>query len=189
MILFVRHGETDWNKLGIMQGHLDTHLNETGKKQAENLKSYLEHEPIDLIICSPLKRAKETAEIINKGRNINIILDDRIKERDFGEFEGTFASDFDFNSFWSYKKNIEYKKAENIKYFFDRIYGFINSIKNSYPEKNILIVSHAGVSIPFKCYFDGIPSQETLADLKLGNGKYAKFFYSQPQQKQNKIKN
>lgn len=48
----------------------------------------MKNEKIDLILCSPLKRAIQTAEIINQGRNIRIIIDERVSERDFGEFEG-----------------------------------------------------------------------------------------------------
>lgn len=48
----------------------------------------MKNEKIDLILCSPLKRAIQTAQIINKERNIRIIIDERISERDFGEFEG-----------------------------------------------------------------------------------------------------
>jgi len=47
----------------------------------------LKNEKIDLILCSPLKRAKQTTEIINQGRNIKVMIDERISERDFGEFE------------------------------------------------------------------------------------------------------
>lgn len=78
----------------------------------------MKNEKIDLILCSPLKRAIQTAQIINKERNIRIIIDERISERDFGEFEGMPNTDFDFNAFWSYKQNLKYDKAENIRDFF-----------------------------------------------------------------------
>ena len=87
-LLFTRHGQTEWNVLGKVQGRADIGLNEKGKQQAEETRKTLENEKIDLIICSPLLRAKQTAEIINKNRNIPIIYDDDIIERDFGEFEG-----------------------------------------------------------------------------------------------------
>lgn len=66
-----------------------------------------------------MKRTKQTADIINKEKNVPIIIDDRISERDFGEFEGKPTTDFDFNGFWSYKQNEEYDKAENIRDFFN----------------------------------------------------------------------
>ena len=177
MVIYItRHGQTEWNVLKKVQGRADISLNEKGKEQAEITKKELEDVDFDLIICSPLKRAKETAEIINRDRNIPIIYDDRIAERNFGEFEGLLRDDFDFYGFWSYKKDYKYKEAENIKDFFKRIYGFIDSIKEEYKDKRILVVAHGGVSIPFGCYFTGIPDMECLLDLCIGNCEVKKYF-------------
>lgn len=161
-----------------VQGKADIELNENGIQQAEETREILKNEKIDLILCSPLKRAIQTAEIINRGRNIEMIIDERISERDFGEFEGMINTEFDFNAFWSYKQNLKYNKAENIRDFFKRIYSFLDSVKNEYVGKRILIVSHGGVSIPVKCYFDGVPDLETLLPLSLKNCEVAKYSYN-----------
>ncbi len=87
-LLLTRHGQTDWNVAGKVQGTTDIELNETGKKQAKKTGEKLLDYNIDVIIASPLKRAKRTAEIIRGNRNIPILLDEGIKERCFGEFEG-----------------------------------------------------------------------------------------------------
>lgn len=176
-IYVIRHGQTEWNVLKKVQGKADISLNEKGIEQAIQTKKELDNEKIDLIICSPLKRAKETAQIINENRNIPIIFDDRISERDFGEFEGMPTTEFDFEGFWSYKANKEYSRAENIVKFFKRIYNFLDSIKKEYPNKNVLIVSHGGVSIPIKCYFSEIPDMYSLLGLCLGNCEIAKYEY------------
>lgn len=178
-ILLTRHGQTEWNLLKKVQGKADIELNQKGIKQAEETRDYLKNEKIDLILCSPLKRAIQTAEIINQGRNIRMIIDERVSERDFGEFEGMPNTDFDFNAFWSYKQNLKYDKAENIKDFFGRVYDFLESIKNEYAGKRILIVAHGGISIPVKCYFEGIPNTETLLPLCLGNCEVAKYSYKE----------
>lgn len=177
-ILLTRHGQTEWNVLKKVQGKADIELNEKGIQQAEETREILKNERIDLILCSPLKRAIQTAEIINRGRNIEMIIDERISERDFGEFEGMINTEFDFNAFWSYKQNLKYNKAENIKDFFERIYSFLDSVKNEYVGKRILIVSHGGVSIPVKCCFDGVPDLETLLPLSLKNCEVAKYSYN-----------
>ena len=83
-ILLTRHGQTEWNLLKKVQGKADIELNEKGVKQAEETRDSLKNEEIDLILCSPLKRAIQTAEIINQGRNIKMIIDERVSERDFG---------------------------------------------------------------------------------------------------------
>ncbi len=176
-ILLTRHGQTEWNLLKKVQGKADIELNKTGIQQAKTTRDYLKYERIDLILCSPLKRAIQTAEIINQGRNIRIVIDERVSERDFGEFEGMPNTDFDFNAFWSYEQNLKYDKAENIKDFFRRVYNFLDNIKNEYAGKNILIVAHGGISIPVKCYFEGIPNAETLLPLCLENCEVAKYSY------------
>lgn len=74
-IYFVRHGQTEWNLKKRIQGRADKPLNEQGKQQAIETRQNLISKDIDLIICSPLLRAVETAEIINKDRNIPILYD------------------------------------------------------------------------------------------------------------------
>ena len=177
-ILLVRHGQTDWNKEKKIMGRCDVSLNEEGLRQAEETSNNLVNERIDLIICSPLKRAEETAKVINKNRNIPIIFDERIIERDFGEFDGMSAIDLDRIDLWDYYKNEKYQKAENIQDFFTRIYGFLNDIKEKYADKNILIVSHGGVSIPIACYFkEEIPKGSLIyAHLALKNCEVAIYY-------------
>lgn len=177
MIYIVRHGQTDWNVQKKVMGRYDEPLNEKGKQQAEEAKNSLKEMNLDLIICSPLKRAKQTAEIINRDRNISIIYDDRIIERDFGEFEGKKTKDFDFHRYWNYYKNDIYEQAENIQDFFKRIYEFLDDINNKYKDKNVLIVTHGGVSIPVACYFSNKIPEGSLVDagLLLGNCQVAKY--------------
>ncbi len=153
MIYITRHGQTDWNIQHKVQGKADIELNEVGKKQAVETGRKLLNEKIDLIICSPLIRAKQTANLINEGRNIPIVYDDNISERDFGELEGKRQEEFDFKGFWSYKQNIKYDKAENIRDFFDRIYSFLDEIIEKYPDKNILLVTHGGSKYSCKLLF------------------------------------
>ena len=152
-IFITRHGQTDWNVQKKVMGRCDEPLNEKGLEQAKETKIQLLDKNIDLIICSPLKRAKQTAEIINN-KNIQIIYDDRLIERDFGEFEGLETKDFDFHGYWNYYKNNTYKSAENIQAFFKRVYDFLDDIIKEYHDKNILIVAHGGISIPVACYFN-----------------------------------
>lgn len=99
-------------------GRCNEPLNEKGFSQAEETRQKLLNTDMDLIICSPLKKAKQTAEVINKNRNIPIIYDEKILERDFGEFEGKETKNFEFHGYWDYYKNEHYESAENIQDFF-----------------------------------------------------------------------
>lgn len=166
MIFFVRHGETDWNVLGQIQGTSDIELNENGVAQAERVAKELTNTNIDLIICSPLKRARKTAEIINKYKNCEIICDERFTERSFGEFEGKTKNEFPVSDVWNYEKNYKYERVERMKDFFDRVYKALDDVKLKYGKKNILIVSHGGVSRPVYCYFNGIPEDMNLIKIK-----------------------
>ena len=80
----IRRGQTDWNVAGKCQGRTDIELNSTGIEQAKKAKTQLKDYKIDLIICSPLKRARKTAEIINEAIDCKIISDERIIERNCG---------------------------------------------------------------------------------------------------------
>lgn len=115
MLYVVRHGQTDWNKRKVMQGQTDIPLNEEGIKQAKLLREKLKDITFDAIFCSPLIRAKQTCEII--AGVCNATYDKRIIERNYGEFENREKKSFDYNEFWSYSLNKEYKKAEKCKDF------------------------------------------------------------------------
>lgn len=88
-IYYVRHGQTDWNLARKMQGgETEKELNSTGIEQAKQTKKELENAKYDIVICSPMHRAIQTAEIINKDKNVQMITDERIRERKLGELEG-----------------------------------------------------------------------------------------------------
>lgn len=85
---FVRHGETDWNKHRMFQGHTDIPLNENGKKQVQWAAQYLSDKKIEAVYTSDLARAHETAQIIAGAHGLKPIKDDRLREVNFGEWEG-----------------------------------------------------------------------------------------------------
>lgn len=142
MIYFVRHGETDYNVAGIAQGQLDIPLNEKGIKQAETLSNILKDYELDIIVCSPLIRAKITAEIINKHHNVPIIFEERFKEFFAGKRQGTKSSEWDEEKNKDFMLNPEKYGAESNEGFYKRC---IDAYKDLPKNKNVLVVSHAGV--------------------------------------------
>lgn len=163
-ILVTRHGQTDWNLQKKIQGRTDIELNNNGIEQASQTKENLKNEKIDLIICSPLKRAKQTADIINIDRGIPIIYDERLIEICYGENEGKLKKDFDYYGFWDIINTHEYKDAENVNRFIKRVHDFLEDIKK-YEEENILLVTHNGVCRAINIYFKGIPKDNNIIDL------------------------
>ena len=88
-LYLIRHGETEWNHQRKMQGQIDIPLNEYGLELARKTAEGMKDIPFDYIYCSPLVRAKKTAETIAEGRNLEVVPDDRLKEIAFGEGEGS----------------------------------------------------------------------------------------------------
>ncbi len=158
-IYLVRHVEVNHN-LYKLYNREDEDLNETGIKQAKELSEKIKDIEYDFVISSPLLRAKHTADIINV-KNRNIILDDRLKERDLGNLSGQSIQNTNREEYWNYYTTIQYGTSENIKKFFKRIYNFIDELKQKDYE-SILIVAHSGVSKAFNCYFNGIKDGKFL---------------------------
>ena len=159
-LIVVRHGETEWNAMKKVQGQANIPLNYKGMQQAMELKEYIKHLKIDMVISSPLLRASQTAEILFE--NNKIYYDYRIVERNFGEFEGLTINEFNSNDFWSYKKNIKYKFAENIHDFFERVFDFLKELERKYEDKTIFLVAHVGIIIAVESYFKGIPEDDNF---------------------------
>ena len=89
MLYIMRHGKTDWNIRHKLQGRTDIPINDEGRQMAEHAAKEYRNVHFDICYCSPLIRAKETAEIVLRGREVPIITDDRLKEMGFGIYEGT----------------------------------------------------------------------------------------------------
>lgn len=87
-LYLIRHGETDWNVQGRMQGQTDIALNQNGIDLARVTAQGMADIPFDLCITSPLKRARQTAEIILEGKDVPVTEDARISELCFGSWEG-----------------------------------------------------------------------------------------------------
>ena len=87
-VMFIRHGDTDWNVEEIFRGRADVELNEIGIKQAELLAKYFADERIVAIYSSPLKRALRTAEIIAVSHHIDVITAPELIDFEYGEWQG-----------------------------------------------------------------------------------------------------
>jgi broad specificity phosphatase PhoE len=171
MIYIVRHGQTDWNLEGRYQGRKDIELNNTGIEQARKICYDLKDIRFDVVFSSPLKRAYKTAEIICDN---DIIMDSRIIERCNGKLEGKLKSDCKEVVNLNDPKENKYD-IESLMDFRKRIKNFLDEVILKYKNKNVLIVTHAGVSIYLKCYFDGEPDDKDYSKLKLKNCEVLKY--------------
>lgn len=172
-LYFVRHGQTDTNVQSLLSGHIEAELTEDGKAMAiatgKELKA--NHQHIDLIICSPLIRAFDTASLIAKELKYpikNIEKNHLFIERSFGVLEGSSNVPF-FKSGGNYQDIDSAEGAETIAVLQKRADEALEYIK-SLPDENILIVSHGAFGRAFRRVVNGEPhTNEYEGQLKIIN--------------------
>ncbi|ABP67471.1 Phosphoglycerate mutase [Caldicellulosiruptor saccharolyticus DSM 8903] len=147
----VRHGETDWNKYNMVQGCIDTDLNQTGIEQAKKVAERLRSEKIDIIFSSTLKRAYMTANQIKSFHpNIPLKLTDKLNEINFGEWEGLNFEELEERYSEQYKlwkdapEKATFPGEGSLYNVMERVKSFFEGILNK-PYKNVVIVTHGGI--------------------------------------------
>ena len=148
-LYLIRHGETEWNREGRLQGRTEVPLDETGRKQALELRDKIRDLKFDICIASPLKRAAETAKIVIDGK-CPIIFDERLLERDFGEFEGMLVKDWEDSAgevdTWDLKTNWGERGYEPAKEVLARAKEFLDDVREKYPvNAQIVVVAHGSL--------------------------------------------
>ena len=169
MILYiVRHGETEKNKYGLVQGRTECDLNEEGISKAKELIPLVKDINIDVVISSPLKRAYDTAKIITDNQ-YPINTDDRLIERDWGLCEGASIDDVDTVKCWNFYLNTDDNKIEKVQDLLKRVSEFIEDIKEKYSDKKVLIVTHSAILRAFHYCLHPIPEDGDLSKLEIPN--------------------
>ena len=136
---FLRHGETDWNADGIMQGQTDVPLNETGVQQAGTVARTIFTLPIVTVCCSSLQRARHTAEIVTAGLNLTIVAIDDLRECRFGIYEGR-PSDSAWRDEWAQSGLLRGGETHDA-YLNRALKGLNTALAHPGP---VLVVAHGG---------------------------------------------
>ena len=162
IIYLMRHGQTDWNIRHLFQGRTDIPLNENGRYVAELTRDGLKDVKFDVAFCSPLCRAKETAQIVLEGRDTELVIDERIIEMGFGEFEGTNMRVKDENLEVFFKHPDQYRDTKGVEPFEDvvaRADSFWNDLIQNpkYKESTILVATHGATLRGLMCAFQKNP--------------------------------
>jgi broad specificity phosphatase PhoE len=145
-LILIRHGETLWNKEGRVQGTSDIELSDIGTNQAGLLASSLKNQHIEAIYSSPLKRALQTAQIINEFHSLHINTYKELMEMDQGIFEGLSFKELmndkkDFLKKWiADPAGVKMPKGESLTELQDRAWRIVEHIISQ--GKNALVVSH-----------------------------------------------
>ncbi|MFC4618846.1 histidine phosphatase family protein [Camelliibacillus cellulosilyticus] len=139
-IWLVRHGETEWNRLGKIQGIEDIALNETGIEQAKKVADYLQDEYFSAIISSPLQRALKTAEMIQafNASHPPLVTDHDVVERHYGRLSG-----IPYKELKRYKA-MEDQGIETLEALKRRALNVLDRVVKRYNGEKLCIVSHGG---------------------------------------------
>jgi glucosyl-3-phosphoglycerate phosphatase len=146
-LLLARHGETDWNRDGRWQGQSDTPLNELGRDQARELAETLDG--IDAVYSSDLARARETAEIVAARLGLEVEVDERLRERSFGAWEGLTMEEIErryeqAHGRWRAGEGHGADDAEAFDAFAARVQSFLEEVLRRHPDETLLVVGHGG---------------------------------------------
>ncbi|WOK92204.1 phosphoglycerate mutase-like protein 4 [Canna indica] len=153
-IIVIRHGETTWNASRIIQGHLDSELNETGRQQATAVASHLSKEQkVVAIYSSDLKRAAETANIIASTCNLpEVILDPALRERHLGDLQGLTLRDAAKLKPAAYKIFVSSKSdgeipggGESLNQLKERSVSCLERIAKKHKGERVIVVTHGGL--------------------------------------------
>lgn len=150
-LYIARHGETEWNSQGKMQGWQDSALTEKGVSNAKKLGQSLSHINFDFVCCSPLGRAVETAKHIISGKDILFVYSSSFKEMGFGTWEGMHHDKIkelypeQQHNYWNSPHLYKAMDGESYKAFIERVRSGLEILIQNSQSKNILLVTHAAV--------------------------------------------
>lgn len=154
-LYLVRHGETEWNRLGRLQGLTDIPLNDQGRAQAAAAAEALRDIPFDRVFSSPLARARETAEILTRGRGLSLETDERLREICFGAGEGQSLAAFReapgspiYNLLHAPERYIPPEGGETLEALFARTETFVREVLLPLEGscQTVLLAAHGAVN-------------------------------------------
>lgn len=170
-LYYARHGQTNSNASVVTTQTAtvpDEPLTEIGVQQANELANQLKDVPFDAIISSPLKRAMETAEVVNKYHKLPIEVIDDLQERK----APIFIDMNTWNDLFDFDKNISIENVELLPDFFKRVYEVLEDLKKRYKDKTILVVAHGGVHHALYAYAHNLPLKGNVRISRVKNCEY-----------------
>lgn len=154
-LLLIRHGETAWNRVRRMQGHIDITLNDEGQRQARSLARVLQGDLPAAIYSSDLQRARATAQAVAELHQLPVHTDIALRERCYGAFEGMMYDDISRHypeafALWQARDPharfpAGEREAETGQEFHQRSVDVVTRIAQQHPDQRIVIVTHGGV--------------------------------------------
>lgn len=142
LLFLARHGETDWNRDGRVQGHSDAPLNETGREQARQLARKLAGEPIAAVYSSDLQRARDTAAAVADAAALPVRTLTELREKHFGTWEG--LTDAEILERFPTARRGRWGDGETREQLETRVLSALREIAGRHEGETVLVVSHGG---------------------------------------------
>jgi len=179
MNLYVlRHGQTNINVKNKINGWNIWGLNRVGKEEARKASEKVKRIPLDLIVCSPLRRARQTCKIVNVN-NVKVIIDKRVIERDTGtkQYTSCKSEDIDVNIWYDITKEKIFKNTEGFKSMVERAIDVLQELKQQFPgkDKNVLIVTHGDFARAIMVALTNERDKERIWKFDQGNCEIVKY--------------
>ncbi|MEX3931461.1 histidine phosphatase family protein [Paraburkholderia phymatum] len=167
-ILFIRHGETDWNRIKRIQGHIDIPLATSGVEQAERLAERFAREArggarLDAVYSSDLLRAQQTARPFANALGLSLQLSEGLRERNYGAFQGHDSDEIarrfpdEYAQWQTRDPGFSPPEGESQRVFYHRVLHAIEPIVAAHPNGRIACVAHGGVLDCVYRFANGLP--------------------------------
>jgi len=167
-ILFIRHGETEWNRIKRIQGHIDIPLATSGVEQAQRLAARFAREgqegaPIDAIYSSDLLRAQQTAQPFADVLGLSLQLKQGLRERNYGAFQGHDSDEIslrfpdEYAQWQTRDPGFSPPEGESQRVFYHRVLHAIEPIVAAHPNERVACVAHGGVLDCVYRFANGLP--------------------------------
>jgi probable phosphoglycerate mutase len=176
-VCVARHGETDWNIAGILQGWIDVAINDQGRRQAYELVAGFAGSGFTCIYSSPLVRALETAQIIARSLRLpSPVCHDGLRERNFGAIQGIPKAELaELNPVLLQqilKRNPAtfFEQGETMDEFADRVLAAVESIAETHSGERVLVITHGWVMDVITRHIANLP-RSAMLNMKRKNGE------------------
>lgn len=185
-LILVRHGQTDWNKEYRVQGHTDLPLNAVGRAQAQAIAGALERREVEAIYSSPLQRAFETAEAIDRFHGVGVTAAGGLKELNVGELDGLYYPDLkvkspDFFEVWTTDAaSAKFPGGESLPELQERVWQSVQDIVERDHKKTVVVTSHFFALLSLLCKVLDLGLSEfrrlsisvaSISELEISDGK------------------
>lgn len=179
-LLLVRHGESEWNALGRLQGQADPPLSKLGRRQAAHAAARLVDQGIDVIVSSDLQRAIDTAGALAASVGLPVAARKDLREVDLGSWTGVSREQVEQEApelwrRWRVEGVEGWEDGEKYADAMVRISGAISALADEYRDQTVVAVSHGGSIRLATCHLLGMPASELGRIMSIGNASITEF--------------